>query len=190
LVPRQRAAPFYRRTRTHTHIPHPHHFKITTPIPKPPSPTNVASFPTEGWLSTTRPTKCIVPSHINDIIGYKDNYIEGNNLVFNSYKTSKTYGQQKVAIPIKLRNILNKWIAINPTDDLLFDANYNPLSSVKLNQRLNKLFDGKKVGINGLRHTYLTDKFGDTIAQKKAVANTMEAMGSSPAMLTTYVKEE
>jgi len=120
----------------------------------------------------------------------KDNYIEGNNLVFNSYKTSKTYGQQKVAIPIKLRNILNKWIAINPTEYLLFDANYNPLSSVKLNQRLNKLFDGKKVGINGLRHTYLTDKFGDTIAQKKAVANTMEAMGSSPAMLTTYVKEE
>jgi len=120
----------------------------------------------------------------------KDNYIEGNNLVFNSYKTSKTYGQQKVAIPIKLRNILNKWIAINPTEYLLFDANYNPLSSVKLNQRLNKLFDGKKVGINGLRHTYLTDKFGDTIAQKRAVANTMEAMGSSPAMLTTYVKDE
>jgi hypothetical protein len=50
--------------------------KPTPPVPKPPSPTNVASFPTEGWLSPTRPTKCIVPSHINDIIGYEEYCIE------------------------------------------------------------------------------------------------------------------
>jgi hypothetical protein len=50
--------------------------KPTTTVPKPPPPTNVASFPTEGWLSTTCPTKCVVPSRINDIIGYKDYYIE------------------------------------------------------------------------------------------------------------------
>ncbi len=50
--------------------------KPTTPVPKPPSPTNIASFPTEGWLSTTHPTKCVVAGCINDIIGYKDYYIE------------------------------------------------------------------------------------------------------------------
>jgi hypothetical protein len=55
--------------------------KPTTPVPKPPSPTNVASFPTEGWLSTNRPTKCIVPSHINDIIGYEDYYIEDEQVL-------------------------------------------------------------------------------------------------------------
>jgi hypothetical protein len=50
--------------------------KPTTPAPKQPSPTNVASFPTEGWLSTTRPTKCIVSSRIDGIIGYEDYFIE------------------------------------------------------------------------------------------------------------------
>ena len=29
--------------------------------PKPPSPVNVSHFPTEGWLSHTRPTTCAVP---------------------------------------------------------------------------------------------------------------------------------
>jgi hypothetical protein len=64
------------------------------------------------------------------------------------------------------------------------------LSSVKLNQRLNKIFGEKKVGVNQLRHTYLTDKFGDTIAKKAQVADTMEEMGSSSSMLDTYVKKD
>ncbi len=55
--------------------------KPTTPVPKPPFPTNVASFPTEGWLSTTRPTKCIVPGRIDDIIGYKDYYIRHEHVL-------------------------------------------------------------------------------------------------------------
>ncbi len=55
--------------------------KPTTPVPKPPSPTNVASFSTEGWLSTTRPTKCVVPGRINDIIGYEDYYIKNERIL-------------------------------------------------------------------------------------------------------------
>jgi integrase len=142
-----------------------------------------------GEYIAPRRSKDFCDFKIKSIDKTKDNFLEKGEMVFNSYKTAKTYGTQRVAVPVKLRNILSKWIAVNPTDYLLFDVNYNPLSSVKLNQRLNKIFDGKKVGVNGLRHTFLTDKFGDTIAQKKAVANTMEAMGSSPSMLTTYVKD-
>jgi hypothetical protein len=89
-----------------------------------------------------------------------------------------------------LKNTLTKWIKINPTDYLLFDTNMNPLTSVKLNQRLNRLFDGKKVGVNQLRHTYLTDKYGDTLIKNKEIANTMSDMGSSANMLKTYVKED
>jgi hypothetical protein len=55
--------------------------KPTTPVPKPPSPANIASFLTKGWLSTTRPTKCIVPGHIDDIIGYKDYYIKNEHVL-------------------------------------------------------------------------------------------------------------
>ena len=118
-----------------------------------------------------------------------DNYFAKTKMVFNSYKTAKSYGTQEVEMPKPLQAILKKWVSVNPTDYLLFDTNMGQLTSVKLNQRVNKLFGGKKVGINGLRHTYLTAKFGHTIEQKKAVQETMSEMGSSPAMLDTYVKK-
>jgi hypothetical protein len=43
--------------------------------PKPPSPVNVSHFPTEGWISHTRPTMCTVPGRIGTIIGYEEYYI-------------------------------------------------------------------------------------------------------------------
>ena len=137
-----------------------------------------------------RRSKDFTDFKIRNIEKDKDNYIEKGKMVFNSYKTAKTYGRQEVDIPTALKTILNKWIKVNPTEYLLFDTNYKPLSSVKLNQRLNKLFYGKKISVNMLRHIFLTDEFGDTIAQKKKVADTMEDMGSSSAMLSTYVKHD
>lgn len=127
---------------------------------------------------------------IKNIDKAKDNYLDKNQLIFNSYKTAKCYGEQKVEIPKELKAILTKWIKINPTEYLLFDNNQNQLTNVKLNQRLNKLFDGKKISINALRHCYLTDKYGETIKQNQAIANDMSAMGSSVNMLTTYVKKD
>lgn len=136
-----------------------------------------------------RRSKDYVDFKIKNIDTNVDNYMDKNKFFFSSYKTAKTYGKQEVDIPVQLKNIIKKWMLINPTDYLLFDANMNKLSSVKLNQRLNRIFDGKKVGVNQLRHTYLTDKFGDTIQKKQEVANVMEDMGSSSAMLDTYVKK-
>jgi hypothetical protein len=136
-----------------------------------------------------RRSKDFVDFKIKNIDTAVDNYMDKNKMIFNSYKTAKTYGKQEVDIPVQLKNIIKKWSSINPTEYLLFDANMNKLSSVKLNQRLNRIFDGKKVGVNQLRHTYLTDKFGDTINKKQEVANTMEDMGSSSSMLDTYVKK-
>lgn len=137
-----------------------------------------------------RRSKDFVDFKIRNVDKEKDNYMDKNKFIFNSYKTAKTYGRQEVDIPIQLRNIIAKWVKINPTDYLLFDANMNKLSSVKLNQRLNRIFDGKRVGVNQLRHTYLTDRYADTIQHKKDVDNTMEEMGSSASMLDTYVKKE
>lgn len=119
-----------------------------------------------------------------------DNYMDKGKFVFNSYKTAKTYGKQEVAIPKELTMIINKWAKVNPTDYLLFDVNMNPLSSVKLNQRFNRIFDGKKIAINSIRHAYLTDKFGKTIKQDKEISDTMTDMGSSSGMLKTYVKKD
>jgi len=142
-----------------------------------------------GIYIPPRRSKDYVDFKIANIDKTKDNYLEKNKLIFNSYKTAKTYGQQVVEIPIQLKNILNKWIKANPTDYLLFDSNMNKLSSVKLNQRLNKIFGEKKVGVNQLRHTYLTDKYSHTIKQKDDIKETMGEMGSSSNMLETYVKK-
>ena len=118
-----------------------------------------------------------------------DNYIKGNKIVYNQYKTSKFYGKQEILMPPTLRKIIKKWVEVNPTGFLLFDTKFQPLTSVSLNQRINKLFTNKKVGINGLRHSYMSKKYGDTIDTNKDIADDLEAMGSSSAQEAVYIKE-
>jgi hypothetical protein len=124
-----------------------------------------------------------------DIDKTKDNYMNKKKMYFNSYKTAKTYACQEIPIPPELMKILNKWININPTEYLLFDSNGKQMSNVKLNQRLNKLF-GKKVSVNQLRHTYLSDKYQETIKLNKEMADDMKAMGSSRAQEAIYIKKD
>ena len=127
---------------------------------------------------------------IKDIDKDKDNYLDKTELVFNRYKTAKFYDEQRVSIPKELLTILKKWIKNNDTEYLLFDSNGSKLTSVKLNQRLNKIF-GKKASVNLLRHSYLTDKFGDEIERSKKMANVAEEMGTSSAqVIGTYIKNE
>ena len=126
---------------------------------------------------------------IKNVDKKKDNYYDKGTLVFNRFKGSSEKEQQKIKAPRQLQAIINKWISMNPTDYLLFDNNGNPLKNTQLNQRLNKIFDGK-ISVNALRHTFLTDKFGDTIEQQKKIETTMEKMGSSSKMLKNYVKED
>lgn len=119
-----------------------------------------------------------------------DNYLDKNELVFNKYKTAKFYNEQRVSIPKELKSILTKWIKINDSNYLLYDSNGGKLTSVKLNQRLNKIF-GKKASVNLLRHSYLTDKFGDEIERSKKMSNVAEDMGTSSAqVIGTYIKKE
>ena len=140
-------------------------------------------------LIAPRRSKDYCDFKIKNIDKEKDNYMVKGKFIFNSYKTAKTYGTQEVSIPKELASIINKWIKINPTDYLLFDSNMNPLTSVKLNQRFEKIF-GKKSGTNILRHSFLTNKFGDTIEKEKQINNTMTAMGSSSEMAKVYIKND
>lgn len=136
-----------------------------------------------GEYIVPRRSKDYTDFRLTNIDKEKDNYLEKNELVFNSYKTFKAYGTQRIKIPLKMRNILHKWIKVNPTAYLLFDKNLEPLTAVKLNQRLNKIFDGKKISVNALRHTFLTEKYG-------TIGEDMEDMGSSINMATTYIKKD
>ena len=127
---------------------------------------------------------------IKDIKKDTDNYLDKNELVFNKYKPAKFYDEQRVNCPKELLSILKKWIKNNNNEYLLFDSNGSKLTSVKLNQRLNKIF-GKNASVNLLRHSYLTDKFGDEIERSKQMANTAEDMGTSSAqVIGTYIKKE
>ena len=141
-----------------------------------------------GIFIPPRRSKDLVDFKIKNVDKEKDNYLEKSIIHYNSYKTSKFYGEQNIVIPVTLKNILNKWIKINPTDYLLFDTNQNPLTSVKLNKRLNKLFDGKKVGVNQLRKTYLTGKYAEHSKLQKELAEDFKEMGSSTAQEKTYIK--
>ena len=130
-----------------------------------------------------------VEMKIKNVDKKTDNYIQGNKLVFNTYKTSKSKGQQIVDIPRELKTILNKWVKINPSEYLLFDAKNNKLSSVKINQRFEKIM-GKKYSVNMFRKLFLTDKYGDTVKKMKEMEKDMIEMGSSKAQVNHYVKFE
>ena len=121
----------------------------------------------------------------------KENFFDKKQFYFNAYKTKRAYGLQTLPIPPPLKKLIDKFATLMPhTDFLLVDSNSAPLTSVKLNQRLCKIFAPKKTSVNLLRHAYLQDKFGDEIEKNKKIADTMTSMGSSPAMLTTYVKHD
>lgn len=138
----------------------------------------------------------IVPRRAMDYTEFKikgagdgDNYIDKNKLVFQKYKTAKFYGKQTLDIPIQLKNILNKYIAVLPDKQeyLLVSATGTKLSSASLNQRLNKIFDGN-ISINALRHNYLTSKYKDVMIKNKELENVMTDMGSSDNQAKTYIK--
>ena len=117
----------------------------------------------------------------------KLNYLEGDEFVFNSYKTAKTYSTQRVHIGKELRKIIERWRSISDNDWLLFDINGAKLTNVKLNQRLQNIL-GKKASVNMLRKSYLTSKYADNMKVQKEMADTMKDMGSSMNVATTYVK--
>ena len=142
--------------------------------------------------------KYIIPRRSRDYTSFKvnsvnkktDNFYDGKHFVFNDYKTAKFYDTQKIPVPPKLKTIIKKWITKieSVSDYLLFDTQFKPLNSVKLNQRLNKIF-GRKVSVNALRKSFLSAKFGHTIDIKKDLEDTMRDMGSSTAQETIYIKQ-
>lgn len=140
-----------------------------------------------GMYIPPRRSKDYTEFKISDIDKDEDNYLNKNIFIFNNYKTSKTYGQQKVTIPVTLLNIIKKWISINPTDYLLFDKNGNKLNSIKLNQRLNKIFN-KHASVNQMRKTYMSSKYSDFIETNKEMSKDFKDMGSSMAQQNIYIK--
>jgi integrase len=117
-----------------------------------------------------------------------DNYIKDNKFfVFNKYKTSKFYGSQEVEIPIKLRNILKKWLKINTNDFLFVDRHKRKLYPTTLNQRLNRIFE-KNLGVSMLRHIYISDKVLKDVPKLDNLKKIANDMGHSVNEQLLYKK--
>lgn len=141
-----------------------------------------------GLYIPPRRAKDYVEFKIKNINKDNDNYIDKNEFVFNNYKTAKTYAQQRITIPKGLKTIINKWIKINDTEYLLFDIHQNKLSNVTLNQRIEKIV-GSKMGVNGFRHTYMSEKYQPSIQGDKDMKDDFTAMGSSLHQKDVYIQK-
>ena len=83
-----------------------------------------------------------------------DNYLLKNKLVFNVYKTAKTYGRETIDVPPELQSLLKKYISLLPSGQeyLLVNKNGKKMNSVSIALALNKIFS-KGVSVNMLRHS-------------------------------------
>lgn len=108
-------------------------------------------------------------------------------LVFNEFKTKKR-GQDVVEIPNDLLGILRKWKRTHDNDYLFFNGKGEPINSVVMNQRIEKLFN-KKVGVNGFRHAYMTHRYGHLIEDEEKMAEDFKTMGSSVGQKDVYIQK-
>jgi hypothetical protein len=107
---------------------------------------------------------------------------------FGEYKTAKKYGANVIPVGKKLNSVLNIWLRINPTDSLLLNSQGKPQTANGLGKYITKVFDptGKKIGVNMLRHIFITEKFEPQLAEKQEVA---KKMGHSVGTQELYAKK-
>ena len=114
--------------------------------------------------------------------------------MFNNYKTKKVYGKQRLAVPDELKvvldNYIEKYVEKFPNMDdmpLLVSSSGKMLNKTNgITNILNKAF-GKNIGSSALRHIYLSDKYGDSLKDRKDDSN---SMGHCLSTQSTYIKTD
>jgi len=127
-----------------------------------------------------------------------NNYYKKGTLYFRNYKTNHIYGEQKIKLPLKLDTLIKQYIkyrSINDYNSQYFFINQsnNEMSTSYMNQYINIIFGNvlkKKIniGINGLRHSFITDKY-DNIPSIKEMNYMAEGMGHSINQALLYIKK-
>lgn len=133
-----------------------------------------------------------------DLVWKKDdekNYIDTSKkeFVFNSYKTAKTYGEQRVDVNDELLKILKKWEqkkkAMRIRSDYVFsDRDGTPYTQPNFTRELNSIF-GKGISASMIRHIYLSEKYKDMPAMKE-MEKTAEELGHSKEQMLKYIKKD
>ena len=114
--------------------------------------------------------------------GATGNYLlvlpSGYTFVLNEYKTAHRYGQQRIAVPEDLKQVLDNWLELNPSGWLLCAPDGSPLTESGLSQRLVSVFKkhtGKAIGVNILRHSFVSwmRRYEPTFQDQKRLAGGM-----------------
>lgn len=122
-----------------------------------------------------------------------ENYIDKKKgtLVFNRYKTARTYGAQVVPMTPQLKKNMNEYlkkILGLDTRYLLFHELKNiPFTSSTLNKRLYSIFN-KKVSVNILRHSYISENVLRDMPRLSELQNIAEQMGHNVSQQILYKK--
>jgi hypothetical protein len=98
--------------------------------------------------------------------------------LFREYKTANTYGEVKIFLPKPLVIVITEWFEhIKQVPEYLLGSKYTPITLSNYIRNMFKKYTGKSVGVNLLRHAYLTHMNNEgklrSIAQKTAVAKKM-----------------
>lgn len=112
------------------------------------------------------------------------NYIDGNHLIFNVYKTARTYGQQRIKIPAALKKLIDAYKIVSPYQYLFTGLQGKQLHSIT--PRLTKIFN-HAVGVNSMRRNS-TQQFGEFADLTPQVKAHMKGMGSSMGVLNHYCR--
>jgi len=123
------------------------------------------------------------------------NYLDlaTQQFIFNKFKTQKTYGQQKIAVPPQLMSVIQVYLKHHPlvkgnktkTTEFKFLVfpDGSPLTAVNAITRiLNRIF-GKKIGSSMLRHIFLSTKY-----DIKEMESDATAMGHSVEEQKNYLR--
>ena len=126
-----------------------------------------------------------------DFDSNKDNFIDfkKKQIVFNKYKTFRTYGKQTFDVPPELLKYIKKWVKLKPQDGYVIDTNDHSTNDVT--KQLNAIFKPKKVSVNMLRHSYLTHFYGNQAGTPPltVISELAEKMGHSVEMSLKYIKK-
>jgi hypothetical protein len=125
---------------------------------------------------------------LKDFVEDEDNYMKNGIFYFNKFKTAK-FKKDSFKVPTKLKNLIQKWGRITNSPYLLFQSRNKDkqISPSFLNSTLHRIF-GKKISVNNLRHSYLTEYYKDTPALKD-MKELNEKMGHSLETSLEYVKK-
>jgi integrase len=121
---------------------------------------------------------------------------EPKQLIFNKFKTSKTYGQQILDVPEPLAASLKLYLAHHPLNKgnkkpsefkLLVTMDGSPITAANsITRILNRVF-GKRVGSSMLRHSFLSGKYGETLTEQEKDS---AAMGHSVEEQRRYIRTD